>query len=54
MEGIHMKVDIKRLPNNRDLFEFSITTPILRTQFRLPRHVVNQMRILIERALVKK
>ncbi|MDP8265396.1 MAG: hypothetical protein P9M07_00440 [Candidatus Aceula meridiana] len=54
MESIPMKVFLRRVPNNRDVFEFTIATPILRTQFQLPRHVVNQMRILIERALVKK
>lgn len=54
MEGIPMKVNIQKVPKNNDLFEFTIATPILRTQFRLPRHIVNEMRILIERVLVSQ
>ncbi|MDD4294897.1 MAG: hypothetical protein PHP69_05230 [Candidatus Omnitrophica bacterium] len=48
---VSMSINLKKIENN-DLFEFTITTPVLRTQFRLPRKVVNELRILIEKALV--
>ncbi len=54
MAQMPMKVDIQKVPNQKDLFEFTVATPLMRTQFRLPRNVVNQMRILIERVLIKK
>ncbi|MCP4652968.1 MAG: hypothetical protein GY858_06250 [Candidatus Omnitrophica bacterium] len=49
-----MKVAIRKLQNNANVFEFTISTPTLRTQFRLPRETVNELRILIERALTEK
>jgi hypothetical protein len=54
MAEYSMKVNIRRLSNNPNLFEFTIATPTLRSQFRLPRPLVNQLRILIEKALVNK
>ncbi len=54
MQGIPMKVDIKRVENNPDLFDFIVATPVIKTQFCLPRNVVNQLRILIEKELVKE
>lgn len=49
-----MKLGIRKLPDNPNIFEFTISTPVLRSQFRMPRETVNQLRILIERALTKK
>lgn len=49
-----MDVSIKRSGDNPDLFEFSITTQMLRSQFVLPRELVNKLRIAIEQALVAK
>jgi len=54
MAGFSMNVSIRKLPNNPNLFEFTITTPALRSQFRLPRALVNKLRILIERVLISK
>ncbi len=49
-----MKVSVRKVPNNPNLFEFTIATAALRTQFRLPRENVNQLRILIEKALTQR
>ena len=54
MAEFRMKVNIRKLTNNPNMFEFTISTPMLRSQFCLPRSKVNQLRILIEKALVSK
>ena len=54
MMKVDMKIDIRRLPTNRDMFEFTIATSTLRSQFIIPRSKLNQLRILIEKALTKK
>ena len=54
MDKIPVKIDIRKSPNNPNLFEFTIATPLLRSQFRIPRPVLNQLRILIERTLTRK
>ena len=54
MGKVGMKVNIRRLENDPNMFEFTFSTPILRSQFLLPREMVNQLRILIEKALVSK
>ncbi|UCC94758.1 MAG: hypothetical protein JSW40_08095 [Candidatus Omnitrophota bacterium] len=54
MAKLSMTVNIRKVPKNPDLFEFTITTPLLRSQFRLPRAIVNNLRIAIERVLVSK
>ncbi len=46
--------EIKKVSGNADVFEFTITTPTLRSQFLLPRAMVNKLRILIEKALMGK
>jgi hypothetical protein len=51
MPDVPMTVSIRRVPNKPDLFEFTFSTPILRSQFRLPRELVNKLRGLIEQAL---
>ncbi|MBD3246967.1 MAG: hypothetical protein GF333_08195 [Candidatus Omnitrophica bacterium] len=54
MPEVPMEIRIRRIQHNKNLFEFIITTPSLRTQFRLPREQVNELRILIEKALTAK
>ncbi len=54
MAEFKMEVTIRKVANNPNMFEFTISTPMLRSQFRLPRTMVNKLRILIERALVNK
>jgi len=54
MGEFRMKVDIRKLTNNPNMFEFTISTPTLRSQFRLSRPMVNQLRILIEKVLLSK
>lgn len=54
MSEVSMNVNISKVPKNPNVFEFTITTPTLRSQFLLPRSMVNKLRILIEKALVNK
>jgi len=49
-----MNLSVRKVPNNDNMFEFTISTPSLRSQFRLPREMVNKLRILIEKALLGK
>lgn len=49
-----MNINISKVPKSSDMFEFTITTPTLRSQFRLPREMVNKMRAMIEKALLTK
>jgi hypothetical protein len=51
MSKFPMKINIRKIPKQPNLFEFTVSTPILRSQFRLPREKVNELRILIERIL---
>lgn len=52
--AVNMRVSFRKVPNNPNLFEFTIVTPLLRSQFRLPRAVVNKLRVELERALTAK
>ena len=54
MAKISMNINISKVPKNPDMFEFTISTPTLRSQFRLPRVMVNKMRVLIEKVLITK
>ncbi len=54
MGKISMNLNVKKIKNDPNIFEFTISTPALRSQFRLPRELVNQLRILIEKALTEK
>jgi hypothetical protein len=49
-----MRISFRRTPNNPNLFEFTITTPLLRSQFRIPRALVNQLRVDLEKVLTKR
>jgi len=54
MAEFPVRVSINKVADNSNIFEFTISTPILRSQFRLPRKVVNQLRGMIETALTSK
>ena len=54
MPEVRLNVSVRKLANNPNMFEFTISTPVLRSQFRLPRSMVNKLRILLEKALVSK
>ncbi len=49
-----MNINISKVPNNPNMFDFTITTPTLRSQFRIPREMVNKLRVLIEKVLISK
>ena len=50
----YMNVAIRRLDQDRNMFEFVICTPTLKSTFLLPRQLVNQLRGLVEKALLDK
>ncbi|MEA3329040.1 MAG: hypothetical protein U9Q08_04905 [Candidatus Omnitrophota bacterium] len=54
MDKFSMKVGVHKTPKNPNVFIFTIATPTLRSQFKLPRKVVNELRILIEKVLTSK
>ncbi len=54
MRNVSMNVSIRRVPRDPNLFEFTISTPMLRSQFRLPRAEVNKLRVALEKALVSE
>ena len=54
MDKFPMNVNVRKIPDKPNVFEFTISTPTLRSQFRLPRELVNELRILIEKSLTKK
>jgi hypothetical protein len=49
-----MRLSINKIPNKPDLFEFRVATPTLSAQFRLFRKDLNQLRIMVEKALMQK
>ena len=51
---VRMGLSFRRVPNNPNMFEFTVTSSMLRAQFRLPRALVNQLRVSLEKALTKK
>ena len=52
--GFKMNMSFRRVPKDPNVFEFTISTPLLRAQFRLPRAIVNRLRVDLERALTEK
>ena len=54
MDKVNMSISIRKTPKNTDMFEFIITTPVLKSQFILPRPMLNKLRVMIEKALVEK
>lgn len=52
--GFKMNMSFRKIPNDPNVFEFTISTPLLRAQFRLPRAIVNRLRVDLERALMQK
>jgi hypothetical protein len=53
-EAIQMQLNFRQVPNDPNMFEFVITTPMLRSQFLIPRTIVNQLRVDLEKALINK
>lgn len=53
-QQVQMKISFRRVQNNPNMFEFIIATPLMKTQFKLPRAIVNRLRIDLERALTAK
>ena len=53
VNNINMRLNFRKVPNNQNMFEFTITTPLLRCQFRVPRAIINQLRVDLEKALLK-
>jgi len=51
MDKFSMQVSVRKVKDNPDMFEFIIATPTLKPQIILPRDMVNELRILIEKAL---
>ena len=49
-----MNVAVRRLDQDRDMFEFIISTPTLKSTFLLPRALMNQLRVIVEKALLDK
>ena len=54
MAKFSMNLMIRKHPKDPDMFEFVISTPTLKSQFILPRSMLNKLRILIEKALTAK
>ena len=54
MTTVPMNVNIRKIPQDKDHFEFTISTPSLRSQFIIPRPVLNELRIIIEKVLIDK
>lgn len=54
MAKFSMNVSIRKLQKDPNMFEFIIATPMLKSQFLLPRAMLNRLRILIEKALTSK
>jgi len=50
--SVNMNLNFSKVPNDPDTFEFTITTPLLRCQFRVPRVIINQLRVDLEKALL--
>ena len=49
-----IKVGFRKVPNHPNVFEFTVTAPLLRVQFRIHRSIVNRLRVDLERALMEK
>lgn len=49
------KIELKfrKLPNDPNMFEFTVSSPLLRSQFCVPRAIVNQLRVDLEKALTR-
>jgi len=49
---VKMELNFRKLPEDQNMFEFTITSPMLRCQFRVPRDIINKLRVDMERALL--
>jgi hypothetical protein len=53
MNNFQTTLQVSRNKENSNIFIFTITTPTLRTQFKLPKKTVNQLRVDLERLLIQ-
>ncbi len=53
MKNYQTSLQVAKTEENPDIFIFTITTPTLRSQFKLPKSTVNQLRIDLERLLIQ-
>ena len=51
-EVVKMDLNFRKVAGNKDLFEFTVSTPLLRCQFRVPRVIINKLRVEMEKALL--
>ena len=51
---IPIRMFLQKAPKQANMFIFTIETPILRTQIRIPRKQLNSLRGLIEKILIEK
>ncbi|MCF7870800.1 MAG: hypothetical protein K9L95_01485 [Candidatus Omnitrophica bacterium] len=54
MSQFQTRLDIAKSKKNPDILIFTVTTPTLRTQFKLPKKTANQLRVDLEKLLLKK
>ncbi|MFO8053307.1 MAG: hypothetical protein R6U54_05070 [Candidatus Omnitrophota bacterium] len=54
MDKFQTTLQISRSKENPDIFIFTISTPTLRTQFKLPKKTANQLRVDLEKLIMKK
>lgn len=54
MDKFKTTLQISRSKENPDIFIFTISTPTLRTQFKLPKRTANQLRVDLEKLIMKK
>lgn len=51
---VKMVLNFRKVPTNPNMFEFTITSPMLRCQFRVPRDIVNKLRVDLEKSLLNE
>ncbi|MCF7869735.1 MAG: hypothetical protein K9L69_02925 [Candidatus Omnitrophica bacterium] len=54
MNNFKTTLQISKAKENPDIFIFTISTPTLRTQFKLPKKTANQLRVDLEKLIIKK
>ena len=47
-----MELNFCKVPDDPNMFEFTVSSPLLRCQFRVPREIINKLRVDMERALL--
>ena len=49
---VTMELNFRKVPEDQNMFEFTVTSPMLRCQFRIPRDIINKLRVDMEKALL--